>query len=486
MRQRLAIIITVVGVLALLIALNTASYVSKEQQPDTEYSPDRSTYNPGATGTLALYDLLSERGSQVMRWREKPDALLSAVGKTGPATFVVIGKTRIPFEKDEAENLLKWVERGGRLVIIDRRPDIRLLPASEKWSISVKEQALPGTNARPNNTDEMTVGVSPVHASQPSVLTRNVEDVLASRFAGTINIYPTELSTTSAREYPPPPAAAEGNEDYEDEDTPPPPPPKVSGTPLQPARTAYVNQTLKSAAPVAHLEDHRGALLVDYPHGAGRIIILSDPFIVATNGINLRDNLQLALNIVASGGGIIAFDEYHQGHAATRNQLIAYFAGTPVLWMLAQGGLLVLVILWTRGRRFARPLPVARVDRRSSLEFVASMAELQQRARAFDLAIENIYTRLRRVLVRYAGLGHNSSRSEIAARVAARSGKLNAEQLETLMRECEDAINGAPLDSRKALELVRQLRMVERVLGLRTRSREARQTAEGLQQNSLL
>jgi hypothetical protein len=337
----------------------------------------------------------------------------------------------------------------------------------------------------------MTVGVSPVRASQPSVLTRNVEDVLASRFAGTINIYPTNptTTTTSAEEYPPPPAVDEGDEDYGDEDTPPPPPPmpKVSGTPTPPpARTVYANQTLKSAAPVAHLEDHRGALLVDYPHGAGRIIILSDPFIVATNGINLRDNLQLALNIVTSGGGVIAFDEYHQGHAATRNQLIAYFAGTPILWMLAQGGLLVLVILWTRGRRFARPLPVARVDRRSSLEFVASMAELQQRARAYDLAIENIYTRLRRVLVRYAGLGHNSSRSEIAARVAARSEKLKAERLETLMRECEDAINGAPLDSRKALELVRQLRMVERVLGLRTRSREARQAAEGLQQNSLL
>jgi hypothetical protein len=113
------------------------------------------------------------------------------------------------------------------------------------------------------------------------------------------------------------------------------------------------------------------------------------------------------------------------------------------------------------------------------------MAELQERARAWDLAVENIYTRLRRVLVRYGGLSHNSTRSEIAARVSARSEKLNAERLETLMRECEDAIHGAPLDSRKALSLVKQLRVVERVLGLRIRSREARQTAEGLQQDTL-
>jgi hypothetical protein len=486
MRQRLAIIITVAVVLLLLIVLNAASYVSEKRTPDTESSPDRSTYNGGATGTLALYELLAGEGRQVMRWREKPHALLNNENNSGPETFVVIGKTRIPFERDETESLLEWVERGGRLVIIDRRPDVRLLPLSDKWSISVEEKELPGNNAHPDNTDEMTAGVARVRASQPSVLTLNVDDVQPSHFAGTINISAIDNATPAAAQAnaTAPAAAAEDEEDYENEETPPPPPmPETSGTPSQPAHS---NRTLKSAAPVSHLEDHRGALLVDYPHGAGRIIILSDPFIVARDGIPLADNLQLALNVVAGGGGIIAFDEYHQGHGAAHNQLIAYFAGTPILWMFAQGALIVLVVLWTRGRRFARSLPVARVDRRSSLEFVASMAELQQRARAYDLAIENIYTRLRRVLVRYAGVSHNSSRSEIAARVASRSGKLKAARLETLMRECEEAINGASLDERKALELVRQLRMVERSLGLRTRSREARQAAEGLQQHSLL
>ena len=132
--------------------------------------------------------------------------------------------------------------------------------------------------------------------------------------------------------------------------------------------------------------------------------------------------------------------------------------------------------------RCVSPLPVPAVDRRSSLEFVASMAELQQRARAYDLAIENIYTRLRRVLVRHAGLGHNSTRMEIAERVAERSsGKLDPVRLEQLMRECEEAINSGGVGSRKSLELVTRLREVERILGLRLRSRETRQAAEGLQ-----
>jgi hypothetical protein len=102
------------------------------------------------------------------------------------------------------------------------------------------------------------------------------------------------------------------------------------------------------------------------------------------------------------------------------------------------------------------------------------MAELQQRARAYDLAIENIYARTRRVLARYAGLNSNSSRADIAARVAARS-QLNAQELEALMRDCEDAIAGEPVSARRALQLVARLREVERALGLRMRSREIKQ-----------
>ncbi len=105
------------------------------------------------------------------------------------------------------------------------------------------------------------------------------------------------------------------------------------------------------------------------------------------------------------------------------------------------------------------------------------MAELQQRARAHDLALENIYGRVRRVLVRHAGLNHSSPRAQIAARIAARSG-LNQQKLETLMRNCEDAINGAPTNAKEALRMVRRLRQVESALGLRARERDSKQQME--------
>jgi hypothetical protein len=102
------------------------------------------------------------------------------------------------------------------------------------------------------------------------------------------------------------------------------------------------------------------------------------------------------------------------------------------------------------------------------------MAELQQRAKAHDLALENIYGRVRRVLVRYAGLNQTSPRTEIAARVASRS-KIDRNELESLMRSCEDTINGAPTNSRDTLRLVRRLREIESALGLQGRARDAKQ-----------
>jgi hypothetical protein len=486
MRQRFAIMIGIGLVLAVLIGLNAASYVEVEKTPDSEYRPDRSTYNVGATGTRALYDFLRESGRDVTRWREKPDALLKR-DRAQPTTFVVM-QEKIPFEAGEIENLMRWVERGGRLVIIDRTPNPHLLPDSGNWRIATELKQYPTTDAHADNPEEMTAGVSPARPTQPTALTRDVESVMPSRFAALINIWPPEdkkpeTGAGGGGTQDQNPKGDEGTgvgssvDDSTDESASAKPTPVIVIDEPSPSPSTTRRPQLASPAPVVHLADYRGALLADYPHGEGRITILSDPFIVANSGLSRADNLQLAINVLASGGGLIAFDEYHQGHGITKNEMLAYFEGTPVLATVGQVTLIVLLVLWTKGRRFARPLPLARVDRRSSLEFVASMAELQQRARAFDLAIENIYTRTRRVLVRYAGVEHNSTRAEIAARVAARSS-IDRQQLESLMRDCEEAINGAPTSARRSLQLVTRLREIERTLGLRMRAREIKQAKE--------
>lgn len=466
MRQRFGIIITIVLALGVLIAINSAAYVTEEEHQDSELSPDRSTYNAGATGTRALFDLLNETGYKVVRWRETPDRLQGAGGQK-VKTFVIIGHTPVFIDENEAKSLLRWVELGGRLVIIDRRPVEHLLPPSGEWTITTELLAYPGVDVDPEKPEQMTQGVKPLHPVQPTRFTRDVEAIMPSRFFSAIKFFvPNKAATKNAGEHPLP------SDERRDEG---PPAPESESKSTNAASSAQPT----SPAPVVHFTASNSPLLVDYPHGKGNIVLLSDPFIVANDGITLKDNLQLAINLLSNSDGQIAFDEFHQGHGTTRNAFASYFSGTPILAICGQIALLIILMLWTRGHRFARPLPLPRVDRRSSLEFVASMAELQQRAQAFDLAIENIYSRTRRVLARYAGMDYNSSRTEIASRVAARSS-LDAHGLETLMRQSEEVINGGAINERQSIHLVKRLREVEASLGLRMRSRDIKQTAQNI------
>lgn len=470
MRQRIVIIATVVVVVGILVLLNAFGYAKSSEETESEAAPNRSTYNGGATGTRAFYDLLNEAGFKVTRWRESCGVLLGN-SRAGVSTFVVVGRTLVPFDEDEARNLLLWVHKGGRLVLVDRRPDVKLLPKSGSWNIAVDLLDYPSFNIDPGNQNQMIAGVASVHPVQPTTLTKSVESVRPSRFASAIRFsysLPDSGKSAASIQTMPSPADEEVSGDNEETD-------ETSEDTV--VTTVNEKSTGSPQAPVTHLQNRSGALLVDFPHGAGRIVILSDPYFIANGGIQLEDNLQLALNTIAAGEGLIAFDEYHQGRAISRNAFAAYFAGTPILAMAGQLVLVVLVILWTSARRFGRPLPLPQVDRRSSLEFVASMAELQQRARALDLAIENIYTRTRRVLTRYAGMDYHSSRVEIAERVAARSA-INREQLEAVMRDCEETINGTPINERQSIALVQRLREIEASLGLRMRSREAKQALE--------
>lgn len=444
MRNKVAFILTIVAMVVLLIAVNLVSY-SEEEQKESELAPIRSTFHAGPTGTRALYDVMRESGFSVTRWRERPGRLLT---EKQIKTFVVIGNTKLPFDEGDAEDLFSWVFFGGQLVVVDRNPPDRLVRQTGAWVFNSPPPDMGAVLETLQAPASITQNVNPVSPIQPTLLTGTVDKVLPSRLANALNFTAVKMSDVE-------------DEEEEQQEGFPTPPPNID------AKEPPVN------APVVHLATGKGPLLLDYAYGHGRVIVLSDPYIFSNEGIRLEDNLQLAINLCASREGFTAFDEYHQGRGVTNNAIVAYFTGTPVLVIAAQALFLLALVLWTHGRRFARPLPLPNVDRRSSLEFVASMAEVQQQSRAYDLAIENIYSRTRRVLARYAGLDYNSPRSEIAQRVASRSN-VDRQQLEVTMRRCEDAINGEPISERQSLQLVRRLREIESALGLRLRSRDAK------------
>ena len=219
-------------------------------------------------------------------------------------------------------------------------------------------------------------------------------------------------------------------------------------------------------APLAHFASGEKQLVVDAPFGNGRIVFLADPYVLSNGGIALADNAQLGVNLVSAGGEGIAFDEYHHGYGTDNNRFVQFFQGTPVVAIFLQAAVLIGLVFFSQSRRFARPVPEPEADRLSKLEYVAAMAQLQSRTRAFDLAIENIYNDFRRRVTRYFGLDNFTATSgDIAALIAERSG-LDRALVGDTMFKCEEIIRGEPTTKREVLQLTDALRTIEQKLGL--------------------
>jgi hypothetical protein len=101
------------------------------------------------------------------------------------------------------------------------------------------------------------------------------------------------------------------------------------------------------------------------------------------------------------------------------------------------------------------------------------MAELQQRSRAYDLAIENIYTDFRRRAARLLGADNFLTKYDELARMIAERTGLDARNVADTLFKCEDIIRGEPTNKREVVELIAALRALEQKLGLTRAARQA-------------
>ena len=487
MKHKLLIVLVLIFLILLLAGLNAATYVQKEKVPDTEFAPNRSTYNSGSTGTQAFYSLLSETGRNVTRWQTSLETL-RADTENKPAVFVMIGPLRRELSDEESTNLMEWVSAGGTLILIDRDPSTELMATTSQWKLSVAPQVSPDLYlVDASDQKQMTAEKTAEKPVQPSYFAQGVNAVQPSRFASSIEVERYNVTTA--------PKSGLKTVEQGGSETPsptpidffsnaPPPPPKRidDGTQNSNAGSdrgqdeetplALEEDVPAFEAPIVHIGAAGQNLLVEAPFSEGRIIVLSDPYIVSNNGINLVDNSRLAVNLVTSRAGLIAFDEYHHGYGSNNNRFLQYFEGTPVIAIFLQCGLVVALVLFSQSRRFGRPIPEPEPSRLSKLEYVSAMAELQQRTRAYDLAIENIYSDFRRRVTALVGLGNTTAtRREIAQRISERT-RGDAREIEALFFECEDAIHGEPIGRKETVSVVERLRDLEDKLALKRSARK--------------
>src|SRR5204862_5515509 len=113
----------------------------------------------------------------------------------------------------------------------------------------------------------------------------------------------------------------------------------------------------------------------------GRVVRILGP-LCANDQLLAGDNLELALRLVADlrRGGPVVFDEYHHGYGGF-SPLGRGLDGRALAFAAVQGVAAACLYAAARGRRFGPPRVVPDPPRRSSLEFVRSMAALYRRAR---------------------------------------------------------------------------------------------------------
>ncbi len=352
MKRQFFVVVFLVVLILVLAGINAISYTKIEQKPDSEYNPNRSSYNSGTTGTSAFYSLLAETKNKVVRWQQPPSAL-HASANSKIRTFVIIGEPRKFVSDEESEALLRWVSKGGRLVLIDRFPHPGLIKLESKWKLTAVSG--PGSSEiyiDQSNPASLTDGVTAAKPVQPTTLMKGIIAVQPSKLASTIKITYSDKNSGPVKlkpaDVPPPPRPAPKGSKFigqpsanktRSSPTPPilssssTPPPSGSGKSTIKIGTAngisdddddYIIPT----APVILLANQERDILADYPYGAGHVVFLTDPFIVSNAGIKLVDNATLAINMVAVSDGTIAFDEYHQGYGS-ENTFLRYFAGTP-------------------------------------------------------------------------------------------------------------------------------------------------------------
>ena len=120
-----------------------------------------------------------------------------------------------------------------------------------------------------------------------------------------------------------------------------------------------------------------GILIGELYDGDRRIVVLSDPDLIANHGLDDGDNAALAVALVdhLRKQGAVVIDEAHHGFER-QSSLLTMMASFP--WVLIPlGGLLtVLALLWAGAGRFGAPLPTAAPMARGKQALLDNTAEL--------------------------------------------------------------------------------------------------------------
>lgn len=347
-----------------------------------------STHSGDPRGLLAAYRYLEERGATVERIE---DDFSAATRDTG--VLVLAGLTTRTLLPDEVDAALDVARRGGGLLVF--APDDG--PLEEAQPGLAEALGVSGHRRRGEVQVERTPG-------------RDASEVVLAR-----------------------------------------PDPIHAGAPRLLARVRR-GVTMEDGHTVASAG--ASAVVVKKELGKGVVYVFSTPSFIENHRIDLGENLTLLeglWELANRRGGPIRFDEVH--HRVPTGLDTGSVLGHPSIKGGAlQLGIATVVLLLAIARRFGpiRPLVVDR--RRSSLEYVETLAVLYRRAGAEGSLCDEVYSDLRHRLFARYGISTALDDHDTARRLQARAG-LDAKTYEEAVR----TIRGRPPDLSAAVRAAANL-----------------------------
>jgi hypothetical protein len=196
------------------------------------------------------------------------------------------------------------------------------------------------------------------------------------------------------------------------------------------------------------------AAVITYQVGKGQVIWWGNSAPLTNGKIRESGNLPLFLNSVGSPDGVqVLWDEYFHG---AHGSLWSYMARTPLIWGVAQFGIVFLAIVATYSRRQGPISVPARVSRLSPLEFVETLGDLYSSAHAGSAAVRIAYQRLRFQLTRQLGLPPNSPNTDLA-HSASTALAWNEKEISATLSRAERAMTAAKISDAETLHLVQEM-----------------------------
>ena len=364
--------LAIVGVLFVLLVVFTVLGPA-QSKGDTSFGMSPTTHSSSPKGALALFQWAERLGYDARRLEYTDFAI------EDDTAALIIADPSVSINNTQSEMILSWVGRGGVL----------LLAQSQPWFLDVRNRILDDLkitiqeyNEEADTVDTIEWGV----AAQPLFTNPPIERVyVKTRYvihSERDNVVPLIVATREE---------AVGHSSSSQQST------GASADDTSPTTETTTDKTDTTDS---------ATILAGIKWGEGYIYVSSAVYPFTNEGLRHQSNSGLVMNVLQRipPGERILFDEYHHGYFSPpsfRTMVWESPWGQALIYALT----LIAVYLLLTGRRFGRPVPLAEdVARRSSTEYVESMADLFQRSGKRAFLLKHYHRRFKRVLAKTYGI----------------------------------------------------------------------------------